>query len=534
MLILVFGFFLLASAQTPIPTPDRFVPFLTNNRFPGGGLPLSYDVKPTFYWKNVTKDGTLLPKWYTTPTYVPQCNNSMIPPKDMNAYAFETEQLITALGLDIYDGATWCIAMTLSGHAADCQGFLENNLALHKTLQFNDIRGDAACNGIISKGQCQDPQGTGHCGFCYGDNGVSLDSDHALFFREICDIWSVQNTVDLRCPWMNTTWTWNSYDPVLGENAWAQLIAPMFYLYNTTNGGQQPVPDSSLELIMAANFVSTALPSIQAGNSGAFYYGPHNMWSMDGSDSGYSISTENQASLLAGLKGFLKILQLNPSSQYQSLVPQVQGYVQGLKKYLLGAYNKTLGYFVQGALYNATTQTLIYNATAPFATDCQTWVSTVLGSDLIDTTLGAGTTLNLWQTTKAIAGYGLQFGMVKGVGYSNKYISGQVFSGEWSLGAMNWLKLLIHNSSYTNDQKAFLQTELTYMRNCIESELVVSYPVQQGSDPYPSVLYANVRYWIPFGWYANAIPSLSSTAWTVFYDLNVNPLMIDGSYRSEY
>ena len=72
------------------------------------------------------------------------------------------------------------------------------------------------------------------------------------------------------------------------------------------------------------------------------------------------------------------------------------------------------------------------------------------------------------------------------------------------------------------------------MRSCIESELVQTLPVQKTGTSAPSVLYSNIRYYIPFGWWANDIPATSSTAWAVAVDLKFNPFMLDGSYTSDY
>lgn len=41
---------------------------------------------------------------------------------------------------------------------------------------------------------------------------------------------SYDGTQDKRCPTLNgavNTWKWNDYRPVLGENVWAQMIAPL-------------------------------------------------------------------------------------------------------------------------------------------------------------------------------------------------------------------------------------------------------------------------------------------------------------------
>jgi hypothetical protein len=41
--------------------------------------------------------------------------------------------------------------------------------------------------------------------------------------------------------------------------------------------------------------------------------------------------------------------------------------------------------------------------------------------------------------------------------------------------------------------------------------------------------YANKRYYIPFGWWANKVPSLTSTAWVLIIDHNFNPFVLGGS-----
>src|SRR5262249_8326489 len=45
-------------------------------------------------------------------------------------------------------------------------------------------------------------------------------------------------------------------------------------------------------------------------------------------------------------------------------------------------------------------------------------------------------------------------------------------------------------------------------------------------------LYASQRYNIPFGWYANPIPSTTSTSWTIFLHYDYNPFQLGGSYNS--
>jgi len=49
-----------------------------------------------------------------------------------------------------------------------------------------------------------------------------------------------------------------------------------------------------------------------------------------------------------------------------------------------------------------------------------------------------------------------------------------------------------------------------------------------------SYLYANNRFFIPWGWYANPVGATSSTGWAVFNDFDYNPFVIGGGYNSTF
>jgi len=52
--------------------------------------------------------------------------------------------------------------------------------------------------------------------------------------------------------------------------------------------------------------------------------------------------------------------------------------------------------------------------------------------------------------------------------------------------------------------------------------------------PDGSYLYANKRFFIPWGWYANPIGATSSTSWAVCNDFNYNPFMLGGGKNSTF
>ena len=49
-----------------------------------------------------------------------------------------------------------------------------------------------------------------------------------------------------------------------------------------------------------------------------------------------------------------------------------------------------------------------------------------------------------------------------------------------------------------------------------------------------SFLYASKRYFSPFGWFANPLPSTTSTAWMIMLDYNFNPFTLGGSYDANF
>eukprot|EP00755_Sulcionema_specki_P008818 Sspe_Gene.6069::Locus_2033_Transcript_1_1_Confidence_1.000_Length_1405::g.6069::m.6069 len=351
-----------------VPHPARFAPFLDNNVAAGSRMPLSYNVYPPSYFDSIPPGQRSHQTYPKEGTYVYPCLTSTSCPKGMcnstlmASYEFQTEQMLTSMGLDIYDGAVWTIAQTLVG--SDMQkvaDYTKNVLYEARTLQLQDIRGDRACKGVMYTGECTDPTQSGVCGFCYGEGHTSLTKQTGLLFRMIGDAWAVQGTKDNRCPDLDRLWTWNDYKPVLGENAWALLLGPLTSAvkqYKTPSA----VPDTSPEFQLAMN----AIPALQAlrlsapqgqPGYGAIYYTPHNAFFYPGSinmNAGSTVSVENQASVLAGLKAFHYILSFKP--QYDKLRCDTEDLISGLESFLLSAWDADKKYFRQGGTYNASTK----------------------------------------------------------------------------------------------------------------------------------------------------------------------------------
>jgi len=405
----------------------------------------------------------------------------------------------------------------------DVDRYLTSVLRPGSTCQFPDIKADAPCKGQISLNQCSDKNETGDCGFCYGDSGDrNLIRPHSWFFRMVTDIYS-KNEPDARCPSEGIMWGWNDYRPVLGENSWANLIGPLqvaFIKYGAINR----IPQTALELAFAMDF----LPSLQKmfiPKVHAFYYAPHNTYSSDGLLE-YSVSTENNISLLSGLKMLLKILQeLNIYPTEQS---QITLMINEILTYLKNAFRPEYGYFSQGGIYTNQNGSWTWAIEPFFAVDCQTWTISVIGAKTIDSWFGAGTTVKLWETTKKIAGYHYNENtkQVDGIGFSYDK-DDEVFSGEWTFGAINALRVAANY--YEGSTAQNLLNDADIMRKAIERELTIQGSINGHNCP--GVLYTNKRYWIPFGWWANPVISTASTGWAIAIDKNFNPMYLGGSYN---
>jgi len=517
-LIVVPLLLLFLSVHCQSPAPSRFLNYLLLNHWNTSDLPLSYRV-PVGYWAAMKPE-----PYYNTSIYNATPCGRMINTTEMDNYRFQTEQMLTTLGLNLYDAACREMALALLGQGAVAQKYEAETLIADKTFQFGNIRASTACGGIMYEGKCKDPQQTGACGFCYGANGVTLDSKHAYFFRMLSDVWSFAGTIDQRCPEKNIPWTWNDYRPVTGENAWGNFIGPLQVAYIMAGKNVAAIPDSSSAMQLAVVMIQ-AFQTMQLPN-GAIAYAPWNTYDFENPALGATTSTENCALTLASLQIFLYILQNNPTTQYKNLIPTAQSLIAGLTKYIKSAYSPSQGYFLQGGtLLNGTWQWNMDPASM-FAVDCQTWVMSVLGAPTIDQWFGAGTALNIWTTTMKLGGYVYDpsSNTVQGVGYSlNQGVN--VFSGEWSFGAINMLRI------FATQYNASVQPQLVYQANLIRQNIEGRLTYTDNTLKSTVVWYANKRYTIPWGWFANPISSTASIAWAVMVDSNFNPFVLGGSYN---
>jgi len=520
----LFLLFLLSfSVSNTLCAPTRFTNFLLNNKWNNSALPISYRATES-YWQNIPPDN-----FYTEPLHEPACGRD-VTPQERNNYMLQTEKYLTLFGINLYDAATRAIALALLNQYTVVRNYETEVLIAGKTLQFSTIRGSTACRGIIHHGACEDTERNGGCGFCYGgftNDGLTLDSSQAFFFRMVSDVYSYAGTIDARCPERNLQWTWNDWRPVAGENSWANILGPLQVAFLEANRDPNGIADSSnamrLAIPMFRSFQIAQLPN------GGIAYAPWNTWDDLNPVLGGTASVENAASALASLKALQYVIQHNQNTQHKNLLPEIQEVITGVTNFIRSSFDPVVGYFLQGGTYDDNGN-FLWNKDerSTFAVDCQTWVISVIGAPTIDSWFGEGTSIKIWQNTKLLGGYSYDTASdtVLGVGFS-KNEADQIFSGEWSFGAVNMLRIL---ANQIPDYSVKLLNEATLIRLAIDDTLTF-YDVALNSDV---VNYANRRYYIPFGWYANPLPSLASVSWAVFADFDYNPFLLGGRYDSHY
>jgi len=544
--------------RAPIPTGDgllavsmkgdKRLAFLRLNVSPNY-LPLSYMVDPPDYFDRVPEDQK--PRNHFAPPSAPaEC-----PPEEVKSatleqwdqYTFQTEKLMVAKGCNIYDAAIGSIALAVGGYADFAGAYYRQFLDPGATAGLRNIRGNAKCKGRETFGEC-DAKKDGPCGLCYGDDNATMTPPYrqAWFFRMIGDFYAYADAENVLCPAANakTTelsnepvrpryWTWIDWKPVLGDNAWALLTGASHVLWQDAKGRAARIPPDAPELLLALDFVAS-LPAMVAGTSGGVYFCPRNTYYGVNVDVGSLVSTENNASLLAGLRALRFLLKSMKSNRFDEQVRVVERLIVGVERFLKSAYDKTKRHFRTGGRWDPKTGSISWDEQV-FAVDCQSWVGSVLGARQIDSWFGGGAALHLWEQTKQVAGYQTQpNGMVKGVGYS-KNDQDQVLSGEWSFGAANFLKIMASDSTYSAGTRKDLMAQADLIVTAIRQEL--TRPVKFYAETAEAVLYANKRYMIPIelgGWWTNPLPSRASTAWAFLWDANFNPLHLQGRFSAAY
>ncbi len=499
----------------------------------------------------------------------------------------QTERVSVNYGSNIYDSAIWQLALSvaathgLKGPENKSLFDIANN---QNQLLEQGYNGNAPNNPTSGSNRgVTTPNGV----FEY--NGQSITNpEHAYHFRMITRDWLSND------PFINTKYadyitikdlptdnplykkgklTWTDWKPITGENSWAFLIGPLqsAYLQYVKSGAQNAVPLDSVPVQNAIDILH-AFSRMQSKIGGVYYAAKGSMQNHgDQPVDPYSVSTENNASLLSGLLILKHILIQGNNSQTQAHLKTIDVMINGgvmpnrkttegllsyFKKYAWDASTKD---FHQGGLANKTGEPHWIPSTEPKPVDGNTWTVAVLGQALIDSWHGFGTAYTIWNKMKAWGGYYDDRDQLWGVGYSSIDGNGLddgnrsgIMSAEWTAGAINMLNVLIAQYSTQKashpDAKEYiasLQTDLESMEAHINTLRVANYSSVKMFDSvrpknYDSLvslnenqqayLYSSKRYFIPFGWYANPLPSTASTSWALLMNYKYNPFTLGGGY----
>ncbi len=516
-------------------------------------------------------------------------DHTLTPVENSLSGALQVERVNINSGSNIYDAATWQLALSVAAthglKGPDNKSLFDLTNNQNQLLQLG-YGGDAVNVPIAGANRAVT---TDEGVFKYNRQSIAKP-EKAFYFRMVSRDWLSSD------PFINTDYakyitvkdlptdnplyqkgkvTWTDWKPITGENAWAFLIGPLqsAYLQNSKVGGEEEevgvVPFDSVPIQNAVNILY-AFSRMQS-EIGAVYYAVEGSLSNTGTQlvDPYDVSTENNASLLAGLLMLKKVLTQESIPQTQPYLKVIDVMINGgempnhkttegllnyFKKY---AWDAKTDNFYQGGLANKPNKATWIPTTEPKPVDVNTWAVAVLGQPLIDSWYGYGTAFKIWNKMKVWGGYYDNSGNLWGVGYSNqdgnavRRRKGKgIMSAEWSAGAINMLKSLIAQYTllesihpYVKIYVASLKEDLQSMETHISVLRVANYSkVSMFNSVRPknydslvslaknqqAYLYASKRYFIPFGWYANPLPSNASTSWALLMNYNYNPFTLGG------
>ncbi len=520
--------------------------------------------------------------------------NYQLSPAAGAAGKLQVERVNAHNGANIYDAATWQIAVVLGAVKGKLRGSsptsayaLASGLSevLHQGSFLYDANTAPGTKRAVTAGKS----------FVYNGT-VIADGKQAYAFRALAPDWIARDPLmgssyaswitASNLPLSNSAYqagkiTWTDWKPITGENAWAFLIGPLqaAYLHYVVEDKGRFVPFKELAIQNALD----VLPTFAAMQStvGGVYYAPSGTVGNEGDApvNPHEISVENNFSLYAGLQ-ILRLtlraalaedtaLDSDEKNRINDALQLVDVMIGGGRigegrqtKGLLSFFRNAAwhnGGFVQGGLADDPGQKRDWSpATETKAVDVQTWGIAALGAKQIDQWFGTGASFELWQNLKTWGGYGVGK-TLWGVGYSDKDGNGidpsgayrqGVMSAEWTAGAINAVRNMVRTYSaeppasphYSAAQQyaAILKQDEAAMLNAIGALRIDRYAltdfpgkpvdyaklISMKTKPY---LYASRRFHIPFGWYANPLPSTASTAWAMMIAYDYDPFGFGGA-----
>jgi hypothetical protein len=574
-------------ANRSLPYPDNLQWLLTMFS-EGYGIPRSYN--------DILPNGQ--PYWATKTYLEVGAFDQNGKPTELDSMIGIQERTLTRFGLNLYDAATWQIALSL-WYQYDVAFIYESNILYTGTTGpagskngnpggIVNIRADAEdykygfnkVPGSTLK-QITYPGNVTH--FPQQQNGDPGDpvkkGPGSFFYRMIGPQYTMVDPMtgaydsSWKFPWPNydktTEWNtfgiihFNDWKPITGENVWGTILGPLQALglktnnnmTNTSCGNYFRIP---VEQCDWQKFETTP-PPVQLGISiipallalqsdlGSLYHCPwgSKIFPPD-PEEGWNVSNENNFSGYASLMVFEATLtNYTKGSSDATLTWALQSVTklrEGLDKWFAmtemmsdkSQLPNSAQVIPQGGHVNSSGYFPVpINSVGGLAVDCQTWGMTVLGQPRLDKAFGYGAAYNVWQTAKKFAGY-YKGEILCGVGYTdltNVTVSvpqNDIWSAEWTFGAINMAQTL--SGQYAAAGDASKAQDLLSDAQSMYNEVTKPWPSGL-RFPDGSYVYANKRFFIPWGWFSNPIAALCSTAWSVMMERNFDPFHYGGGNK---
>jgi hypothetical protein len=526
-------------------------------------LPLSFVDNADYWGEQVCRNSAAI--CAVTDRYDPLAYT--LRPYKSAAGDLQTERVNSHNGINIYDGATWQIAVMLGARAG--------LMSPESTYELADNQNRLLALGY--SGDARLPVPHQHRALSHGDtfiyNGVRIDDPRRAFvFRTLPRSWLSPDplagsrfdrwitAVDL--PANNPLYrrgliSWTDWKPISGENAWAFLIGPLqaARLYFIDVKKMAHVPFQSLAVQNALAVLPT-FAAMQA-SIGAIHYAPSGTVVNQGDQlvNRYDVAIENNFSVYAGLNILRATLiaqrdhQKDLTREDRTLIAESLRLINAMlhggdtidgrrTQGLLSFFRQHAwrdGEFLQGGFANDPSQSSAWVPhQGPRAVDVNTWGIAALGANRIDGWFGFGASFNAWRQVKRWGGYG-EGTTLHGVGFSDRDGNGidaqgnyrrGILSVEWTAGAIVAVREMRRFYGGIDSASKGFERAQKFIRELAVDEKTMLAAVERMQMPNGTYPYASKRYLIPFGWYANPLPSTCSTAWMVMVAGGFDPLAI--------
>jgi hypothetical protein len=524
-----------------------------------------------------------------------------INPIDGKVIAFDhdvsiQERSLTHVGLNIYDGAVWAVALSLSGFGDIVDVYFRNVLYVSttgsnpfadglKSIRASSRNADqdyyygvdqisdkdldpVTMPGNMTFVHFEDPQCCGVCcpttfineiagGYMYRMIGPTylMNDPFQGFYGWRWRVEPAGPNNDTTTPWnLAGIIHWNDWKPITGENVWASILAPMqtIFIRNCTKVREfskfEDAPDEvqlAISIMPACNAMMSPLGSMYHCPLGTEMFPPD-------PDEKTNVSNENNFSAYAAFMAMEFIFE-NFYKGSDPVLDAAHRDCQKLRKDLEGWFakflmpnNEELGANVISQGGHVSFEGVYYpqGGKQAFAVDCQTWGLLNLGVKFFDQHYGDGKAYQVWQDTKKLGGF-FRNGVLHGVGYTNHNTMNNgtgpfIWSGEWSWGAVFMLKRIGYEyvklgktawgNEMLNEAKVMVE-EMQKPAKVDDDGIWIGGGLVQVDGSY---LYANDRFFIPWGWYSNPIGATSSTGWAVYDTFSYNPFILGGGAESTF